>query len=184
MTKKTIETMFMNMFKVKAAASNLINKDMNNSLFNNFDLICLQEPWIDSLGNVRTNHRYHLIYPSSKTMDKVPTRAIILINKRIPPKEWTQTEIQNMNKMVVIQLRGDHGQLTIINIYNNGTHNQTLHALQRFLVTQEQTHICDKPNHILLGGDFNCHHLLWDDTNNNRLFTSSALEKVQLLIES
>ena len=34
-----------------------------------------------------------------------------------------------------------------------------------------------------MGGDFNCHHLLWDEEHNHHLFTAAALADLNRLLE-
>lgn len=57
----------MNVHKSKTAAFDLIN-DLNGSeaFTNEYDIICLQEPWTDCLGNACKGQRWDMIYPTSR----------------------------------------------------------------------------------------------------------------------
>jgi hypothetical protein len=85
--------------------------------------------------------------------------------------------------MVAIQIKGSFGRLTVINVYIDGNHDRTLHALQCFLITQEST-IANKPDdYILIGGNFNKHHPLWENNKNTKLLSPSAIKKAEILID-
>ncbi|THU75475.1 hypothetical protein K435DRAFT_612153, partial [Dendrothele bispora CBS 962.96] len=53
----------MNLHKSKTATFDLINEAGAIKLSDEYDIICIQEPWTDSLGNTRNNSRWHIIYP-------------------------------------------------------------------------------------------------------------------------
>jgi hypothetical protein len=85
-----------------------------------------------------------------------------------------------------LQLKGAWGKLTILNIYNDGKDNATIQLLSKFhnenATLLESTGELDA--HVIWLGDFNQHHPHWDDPADTRLFTPSALEAAESLIEA
>ena len=87
---------------------------------------------------------------------------------------------------MVIQLHGDWGKLTIFNVYNDCTSDDTICQLTEFH-TRNQAELTQSNSgevHVLWLGDFNRHHLYWDDHHNDRLFTSEAIRAAEKLIEA
>src|ERR1700678_2706869 len=54
-----------------------------NSLENNFDIVCIQEPHFDFLNISRATRVWHTVYPSTPLNNKVCPRALTLIHERI-----------------------------------------------------------------------------------------------------
>jgi hypothetical protein len=88
MTNKQLQILQMNTHKAKAAAMDLINEDWHRPDYDKYDVICIQEPWIDYLGNARAGFNWHLLYPTDKLNSTNQSRAITLINKRLPMDNW------------------------------------------------------------------------------------------------
>jgi exonuclease III len=83
-------------------------------------------------------------------------------------------------------MKGKWGKITIFNIYNDSSNNNTIKLLTSFTRQhQEEIEITDTGiAHIIWLGDFNRHHPYWDDPNNTRLFTNEALSAAERLIEA
>lgn len=176
----------MNIHKSKTAAFDLIN-DLNGSeaFSNKYDIICLQEPWTDRLGNARKGQRWDMLYPTSRLQlgDKTLLRSIILINRNIPTNNWQQIDIPNTNDVTAVQLTGLFGTLNIFNIYVDGTHSNALSSIENQLNTAHPD-IGKGPNsHMVWCGDFNRHHPNWDNPSNHHLFTKAAIEDAEVLIQ-
>jgi hypothetical protein len=110
----------------------------------------------------------------------------MLISSKLPTKNWEQLEFHS-GDVVVIKITGSWGQIVLFNIYNDCTHDHTIHELTRFhranrrqlsgRETETETH------HVIWLGDFNRHHPLWDKPEDNRLFTRDTLEAAETLIK-
>ena len=73
--------------------------------------------------------------------------------------------------ITAIQFKGEYGNLTIINIYNEITNNNTIHCLDDLLSLG--TGVPSAPgDHMFWLGDFNRHHPMWEDESNEHLFKS------------
>ncbi|KAE9401735.1 hypothetical protein BT96DRAFT_817538 [Gymnopus androsaceus JB14] len=115
----------MNLHKSKTATFDMINEpDGPDGISSQYDIICIQEPWTDRLGNARHNSRWDIIYPTSRLAlgNNSLLRSIILVNRKLSSNGWRQIEVLETNDITTIQLFGAFGRLTIFNIYNDGTH--------------------------------------------------------------
>src|SRR5215469_6587668 len=59
------------------------------------DIIALQEPHIDFLGNSRANPHWTPIYPCKHRDDPHKTRSIMLVNRRISTNAWTHIPLDS-----------------------------------------------------------------------------------------
>ncbi|EEB90474.1 hypothetical protein MPER_11316, partial [Moniliophthora perniciosa FA553] len=123
------------MHKSKSAAFDLINETRNNSLTENYDIICIQEPWQDSYGNVKRGARWELLHPTSRPAlpEAIKTRSVILVNKSLASDSWQQVDIPNTNDVTAVRLSGEYGSLLVVNVYNDINHNHTIHLLKHEL---------------------------------------------------
>ena len=106
---------------------------LNGPVAKEQDIIALQEPAIDHhTGLTKANSHWCAVYLTHKlTLDANP-RAITLINTKLSTNNWEQIPFPSRD-IVTIQFRGAQGACTLINIYNDGTHNRTLEEMGRFL---------------------------------------------------
>ena len=74
--------------------------------------------------------------------------------------------------ITVVRFHGDHGYLSILNIYNEITNNDTISALDSFLDRNMQLVCPLGTDHVLWLGDFNRHHPLWEEKTNHHLYES------------
>jgi len=72
------------------------------------------------------------------------------------------------------------GACTIVNIYNDCKHNQTLEEIERFLVANISKLRPEEHEHMIWLGDFNQHHPLWDEERCHapNVFGTVDMEKV------
>ena len=154
----------------------------SNPTTGNWDIIALQEPPIDRLGNTKANHHWRVVYPTYKLTKGQKPRAVMFINTRISTNYWEQVEFPSAD-VVIIRIKTASGLVTIFNIYNDCTHDHTLDELGCFMVAQLARIRPTEDDHMLWLGDFNRHHPLWDKEWNNHLFTTAALELAQKLLD-
>src|SRR5262245_30548707 len=99
--------------------SMVAQQDLINTLDpEDYDLILIQEPYIDFNRKTRANHRWRVVYPSSYYADNSPVRSVILVNSRLNTNNWKQLNLP-CNDLTAIQITGTFGSLSIINIYND-----------------------------------------------------------------
>jgi len=148
-----------------------------------WDIIAIQEPAIDDLGNTKATPDWNVIYPTHRYTHQDRPRAVTLIHKRINTNNWRQIPFPSSD-MVVVQFTGPFGHATIFNIYDDSKSRSAIPLLTSFL-SREICTICPAPhNHMLWLGDFNAHHFLWEEEHNTHLCnTAEAQETSQKLID-
>ncbi|KAG2073313.1 hypothetical protein BDR04DRAFT_1011002, partial [Suillus decipiens] len=72
---------------------------------------------------------------------------------------------------------------TIFNIYNDCLLTDTQEALASFLECRLANLCPSTHDHMIWLGDFNRHHLLWDEDYNTQLFTNQYLNAAQPLLD-
>jgi len=63
--------------KSRVAQEDLINSQLHKS----YDILMLQEPYIDGYGNTKAMQYWRVVYPMSHLVETSPLRAVILVNK-------------------------------------------------------------------------------------------------------
>ena len=122
----------------------------------------LQEQYFSTYTNSSlTHHSWTLV--ESKCIENSPPRAAIYINKTILPAHSYEPIAMEIPDMVAMAIRIDQEEhpTLIINVYNtkNTTH---LTDLRTYL----RKHLRDNVyNGIIVAGDFNLHHPLWNPPN-------------------
>ncbi|KAJ7136860.1 hypothetical protein C8R44DRAFT_608115, partial [Mycena epipterygia] len=90
-----------------------------------YDIALIQEPYFDQGGKSRVNRNWVSITPSSHTPRQHLTRSLILVNTRLPSLTWTAIPLPSPD-VTAMQIFGDFGTIRILNIYNDGAHNDAL----------------------------------------------------------
>ncbi len=167
-----------NLNKSRVTQEDLINSEV----FKDYDVLILQEHFIDSYGNTKATQNWRVVYPTSFLSCLHPIRAVILVKTSLNTNCWAQLSIPGTGNIAAIQISTDAGRVTLIGLYNDCQHSSTLHTLDGFLNTHKSAMQTGPSNHIFWCGDFNCHHPLWDEDHNKHLFTVRALWEAELLL--
>src|SRR6266481_10091192 len=156
--------------------------DLINSLAHkDWDLLLLQEPYIDAFGNTKATSKWHTIYPSLQFTDSAVDRSVILVNTALDTNAWAQIPFKGLGNITIIQFCLPRGCLTIFNIFNNCLHSNTLMLIRDNMTQHSAAILVSKEDHVVWCGDFNHHHLLWDEEQNKHLFTVSVVAAAQML---
>ena len=94
--------------------------------------------------------------------------SLFLINANISSDSYTILPFPH-NNITVVQFKGNFGCLMIFNIYNEITNNNTIQFLSDYLDDLSNL-IHSNDDHMIWLGDFNHHHLMWEDEMNEHLF--------------
>ena len=171
-----------NVNKSRACQHNLIS---NNHLINKgVNIIALQEPTIDPQGFTLAARDWVPVYPPLHQKTEKTTRSIILVRADLSSDSWKQLDVPSTD-ITAIQIKGEWGKLTIVNVYNDCENDDTMRVLAEFH-RRNQNEIERSETgtaHVLWVGDFNRHHPYWDDPNDVRLFTNEAMSAAEKLIE-
>ena len=136
-----------------------------------WDVIALQEPWLNTFNNSRENPYWRVIYPVNHLLDgQDHTRSILLVNANISSDCYVILPIMHSD-ITAVQFKGEHRNLTLFNIYNEITNNNMISFLDEFLSLEAGVPLAPE-DHMFWLGDFNRHHPMWEDESNKHLFES------------
>ena len=97
-------TMRLRLWQQNLNKSNKAQHDLLNPLIHkDWDIILLQELYIDSFGNTRANHHWRVVYPSSHLADTSAKCSIILVKTTLDTNSWSQVRLEGTNDITVIQ---------------------------------------------------------------------------------
>ena len=143
---------------------------INTARPEDWDVLALQEPWIDTLGKSRASHYWRVIYPANYYKEgKARIRTVLLINTNISSDCYSVLPIQHSD-ITGVRFKGLNGNLTLINVYNEITNNDTTNCLDLFLTANPLLARPTASDHMIWLGDFNRHHLMWEEDANSHLF--------------
>ena len=167
-----------NLNKSERAHLDIINEKVSQK----YDVMLIQEPYTTKFNAIRTPANFRPVFPRSRDAE-TQVRSVIWVSKHLETKSWKILDIQNTCDITAIQLSGDYGKVTIINVYNDCTHARNEEILRNYLTTHRDD-LSDGDNaHMIWAGDFNRHHPLWDDDKNTHLFTQQSLRNAEGIIE-
>ena len=95
--------------------------------------------------------------------------SILLINTNLDTDCYSVLPIMHSDVMAV-QFKGDNGFLSLLNIYNEITNNNTISCLNAFLDCNSHIVRPNNTDSVVWLRDFNRHHPLWEKDANERLF--------------
>jgi ribonuclease HI len=149
------------------------------------DIIALQEPALNKNGNTISTKDWITVYPSKHATSPGETRSILFLRANLLTDNWEQIDVDT-GDISAVRITGPWGSLDIYNIYNDCDHDDTVGILSRLRGTSRDggNNSVNENEHIIWLGDFNRHHPLWDAPTDVRLFTHTALEKAQTLIDA
>ena len=166
-----------NVHKLKTAHSYVLNTANPQD----WDIIALQEPWIDSFSNLRGTQHWRVMYPMNFYMEGHPCIcSILLINTNLSTDCYSVLPIMHSD-VTAVHFKGTNGFLSVFNIYNEITNNEMITCLDSFLTRNAHLIRPSPLDCVLWLGDFNRHHPMWEDETNERLF--KAEEYISPLIE-
>ena len=167
-----------NLNKLRIAQEDLINSDIHK----NYDVLILQEPYIDAYGNTKAMRCWHVVYASSWRMDSLLPRAVVFVSTALDTNQWSQIHIPNTRDMVAVQVTGEFGSITIYNVYMACDSAESIKRLGGHMASRWQGPQPTGDSYTLWGGDFNHHHPMWDEERNSHLFTAAALREADKLL--
>src|SRR6266481_2377464 len=148
-----------NLNKSDKAHYDLINTPLHKS----WDILALQEPYVDKLGKTKENSQWHIVYPTSHLANNVTCRSMMLLNAVLDVNSWMQIHVADTNDITAVQLQTSKGRVTIFNIYNDCRHSNTLKTLRRAIQVNHSRILGRGNDSMIWCGDFNRHHAMWDE---------------------
>lgn len=140
-----------------------------------WDVLAVQEPFLDRLGNTKASSYWRVLYPSTHRRNgSARSCSVILINTNISTESYSQLAL-NSNDITAVRFSSKFGSLSLFNIYNDCTNNDSILTLSTYLSTNLRLARPTGTDHMIWLGDFNRHHPLWEPEGNAHLFSSSSL---------
>ena len=129
----------------------------------NYDVIAIQEPYIDFLGNARVTPGWISVYPKLHYINKERrTRSVILVSRKLAKDEWMAIDVDSPD-ITGVKIRMRNTNIAIYNIYCNCSHSGSMRDMKRHLRGEEVSGNGGGGNeHMIWLGDFNRHHPEWD----------------------
>ena len=139
-----------------------------------WDILLLQEPWFGNT-TTRASHAWRVLYPDIYYEDKTTNlRSIILVNTNLPTDCYEQIQFRSTD-VTGIRIKTDAGPVTLINAYNDCTHNETIEVITNYLSSTFPDDLIPDNEHVIMAGDFNRHHSWWEEERNTHLTSSETL---------
>ena len=148
-----------NLNKSRVAQEDLIN----SGVYKDYDVLILQEPYIDSYGNTKATSDWRVVYPTSFLSCTHPTRSVMLVKTVLDTNQWAQLSIPGTGDIAAIQMDTGNGKVTLFSIYDDCHHSDSLCALDGFIKTHQTMIQAGPSDHVFWCGDFNHHHPMWDE---------------------
>jgi hypothetical protein len=141
----------------------------------NWEIIALQEPYLNHLGLTHAHNHWNIYYPSSKNLtNQKHTCSIILTNTNITSSQIQQINIQSSD-ITAIKITTTTQSLIIINVYNDNGNNDSINTLSDTWMEHENTWLGNQDTKIIILGDFNQHHSIWESRTNSHLTSLDRL---------
>ena len=130
--------MTMNIWQQNLNKLDIAQQDLINSIDPNmYNILILQELYIDFLGNTHANQRWYPLLPSMHHNNPKKSWTATFINNGIFSSTWQQTRVESQD-IVVVSIDTTAGPITIFNIYNDSDHSDSLQVLWDTLVVKTQ----------------------------------------------
>lgn len=74
------------------------------------------------------------VFPENQGHDGTTVRSVIWVSSAIDTANWEIVNVPNTNDITAIQLKGEYGKITIINVYNDCAHPASEKAIRALLI--------------------------------------------------
>ncbi|KAJ3001361.1 hypothetical protein NUW54_g6474 [Trametes sanguinea] len=150
---------------------------------NDYDLIAIQEPYLDRLALTRSTTHWRVVYPSPHRTDAASrSRSVLLINKKLSTNNWNPISIPHADVTAVTIRTEGAASIHLFNLYVDAHSDTAIHATVRAMRNLgDWDDDEDLQQQALWIGDFNRHHQRWDDPGNAHLFTSANVNRAEIL---
>lgn len=140
-----------------------------------WDVLAIQEPFLDDVANTRASPSWRVVYPPDhKRAGSTRVRSVLLVNTNIATDAYCTLNVPCQD-VTAVRFNGEFGFLSLFNVYNDCTHNDSLTALSSFLSLSAHLARPSPNDHMVWLGDFNRHHPLWETVTNRHLDSPEEL---------
>src|SRR2546423_1315729 len=175
MTNDSITILQYNLGKNQATTYSILNDPSSQK----YTALLLQEQyWSKYTESSLLHHSWTLI--ESTTYRRQPRSVIYVNNNLVTTESFTPISVPFGDVSAVeLATKWNSKPMLIINVYNPGG-NELIDNLKQYLRSQLRT---DKYDEIIIGGDFNLHHPLWNPANYRR-HDGKADELIEIMAEN
>lgn len=145
-----------------------------------WDIICIQEPYLDFQGLSRATNAWTAIYPPKHKKGE-KTRSLILVSTRLATDAWEALPMDLLD-ITVVKLTCNFGQIPLFNLYNACKHANTTTALAKYLTNSAMGADTSVSVYDIWVGDFNHHDPMWENPQYKQLFTHRHLDDAEVVI--
>ncbi|KAF9495624.1 hypothetical protein BDN71DRAFT_1349571, partial [Pleurotus eryngii] len=82
-----------------------------------YDIVLVQEPWVDVGGFARATQKFHVIYPFIEEARRKEARAVILLSTEIASDQYITLQIESPDVVGVDIKCGPAGSIRVMNVY-------------------------------------------------------------------
>jgi hypothetical protein len=153
---------------------------LNTASPRDWDVLMLQKPWFGKTVT-RATHAWRVLYPDIYYENKTTNlRSIILVSTNLSTDQYEQVQFRSAD-VTGLRIVTEAGPITLLNVYNDCNHNAAIEEIDEYLSRTFPDDLIPEEEHVIMAGDFNRHHSLWEDEGNVHLTTGEAL--MQPLLE-
>jgi len=70
----------------------------------NYNMVLLQEPYLDGYSNMRAMRYWQVVYSSSRLTCSDTPQSMMLVNAALDTDQWAQLTIKDMGDLMAMQL--------------------------------------------------------------------------------
>lgn len=118
-------------YQINCNKSNTAQSHIINLSPADWDIIAIQEPYIDFQNLSRTTTLWRIVYPYNHSTTAT-SRTILLISKSLSTDSWEAIPVSSPD-ITAVQISGEFGKLRLFNVYNACEHSKTLDKLDEYL---------------------------------------------------
>lgn len=122
------------------------------------------------------------VFPSTHFVKPKDTRTITLTNKSIPSNTRSQIKIDS-GDVVAAEKATEKARIDLYNACIDCTHSPALATIEDTLNIRNVSEPITNDKGIILAGDFNRHHPLWEENRNHHTFTKGNLDAAWRIID-
>ncbi|KAH7903836.1 hypothetical protein BJ138DRAFT_973631, partial [Hygrophoropsis aurantiaca] len=81
-----------------------------------YDIIAIQEPYINIINLTMSNSKWDVIYPSTHYTKPTETYTVLLINKALSKNKWRAIKVDSPN-ITAVEVDGNDRKVRLYNLY-------------------------------------------------------------------
>lgn len=126
---ETLKIRQLNLNKSLIATEHLLNSNAPDD----YDVLAIQEPYIDFGGKARARRQWYPVYPKAHYLDNSGhTRSMLLVNKKIASETWMAIDVGSPD-VTRVKISITRKDILIFNLYCDQNNSSTITKTDFFL---------------------------------------------------